>query len=260
MRAPRGLLMGGRGRRSRLSTGLALELAFAVSSAPVRLLAQPAMAEPAPSGVKLDAVAVRFSAPETGGPVSPRFVFERELAFEARLEALADPRWSKLDRFAEQHVRAALERHIGEVLLASLAIDPAPSLTEVERRVARTRQALIWSVGGDAALQAALEGELLGPADLARILSRRARASLYLDRMVRPQPEPPRTQLRALWRSGPTPFTGRPFKEIRESMIGWYLSERAGSDARAFYASARGRVALAWLRRPQYALPAASAR
>ena len=38
----------------------------------------------------VDRAVVRFDAPETGGIAHPRFVFERELAFEARLEALGD--------------------------------------------------------------------------------------------------------------------------------------------------------------------------
>ena len=41
--------------------------------------------------VLVDRAVVRFEAPETGGARRPRFVFERELSFEARLEALADP-------------------------------------------------------------------------------------------------------------------------------------------------------------------------
>ncbi len=41
--------------------------------------------------VLVDRAVVRFEAPETGGARRPRFVFERELAFEARLEALSDP-------------------------------------------------------------------------------------------------------------------------------------------------------------------------
>ena len=69
--------------------------------------AEPAPSEPTPAGaaasvepvrapagesVLLDRVAVRFTAPETGGIAKPQFIFERELAFEARLEALTDGR------------------------------------------------------------------------------------------------------------------------------------------------------------------------
>ena len=42
--------------------------------------------EPNPS---FDRTSVRFVSPETGGPAHPRFVLQRVLAFEARLEAMA---------------------------------------------------------------------------------------------------------------------------------------------------------------------------
>src|SRR5688500_7932602 len=49
--------------------------------------------------VLLDRAVVRYTAPETGGNRSPRFIYERVLAFQARLEALADP-----DRAADDAV------------------------------------------------------------------------------------------------------------------------------------------------------------
>ena len=57
----------------------ALAVAFGLA-----LAAGPLAAEP----VLVDRAVVRFEAPETGGARHPRFVFERELSFEARLEAL----------------------------------------------------------------------------------------------------------------------------------------------------------------------------
>jgi hypothetical protein len=95
--------------------------------------APPALAQPS-SPVLVDRAVVRFIAPETGGTRSPRFVFERVLAFEARLEALADPdRQQGTEAFRERHVRAALERHIAETLLASLRIEPEPKPEELVR-------------------------------------------------------------------------------------------------------------------------------
>ncbi|HEY3595246.1 MAG TPA: hypothetical protein VGL13_15275, partial [Polyangiaceae bacterium] len=71
---------------------------------------------------------VRFDAPESGGQAHPQFIFERELAFEARLEALADQGRADRSRpYIERHVRAALERHVAEELLAHLAMDPEPT-------------------------------------------------------------------------------------------------------------------------------------
>src|SRR5262245_63856048 len=39
----------------------------------------------------IDRAVVRFSASEAGGKERPYFIYERELAFEARLQALSDP-------------------------------------------------------------------------------------------------------------------------------------------------------------------------
>src|SRR3954465_5602327 len=76
--------------------------------------------------VLVDRAVVRFEAPETGGARRPRFVFERELSFEARLEALSDPDRASLGDapFRERHVTAALDRHIAETILGALRIEP----------------------------------------------------------------------------------------------------------------------------------------
>jgi hypothetical protein len=156
-------------------------------------LAPVARAEPAPvSGaqpvleVPLDRVAVRFTAPETGGIGKPQFIFERELAFEARLEALTDAgvRPTVETPYLERHVRAALERHMAEVLLQSLEVTPEPTPRDVELRIRSARLTLQQQLGGAAELDRASQAEGISPSEVSRLLSRRARASLYLDRMV----------------------------------------------------------------------------
>ena len=103
----------------------------------------------------IDRVVVRFYAPETGGAERPRFVSERRLAFEARLEALADQDRGAEGAYRERHVSAALERHISEVLLASLRIEPEPSEAVMTRQVELARKLMSDRVGGDEALAAA---------------------------------------------------------------------------------------------------------
>jgi len=106
--------------------------------------------------IVVDRVVVRFDAPEAGGPAHPQFILERELAFEARLEALADANRADRSRpYLDRHVRAALERHIAEELLAHLAMDPEPSATEIETRAKFARAVLEQRVGGGEALVAA---------------------------------------------------------------------------------------------------------
>src|SRR5689334_3205717 len=90
----------------------------------VGLFASPsARADTPDAPALLDRVVVRWTAPETGGVGKPQFIFQRELAFEARLESLADPE-PEPGSFHDRHVRAALDLHIGETLLASLPVTP----------------------------------------------------------------------------------------------------------------------------------------
>src|SRR5690606_10733992 len=109
-------------------------------------------------------VVVRFSVPETGGALSPHFLFERELAFEARLEALIDSTFQPSAEvpYRRHHLQAALERHIAETLLASLNIAPAPSAESVDAQIRAARVLLAEQVGGALALQMAASAEGIG--------------------------------------------------------------------------------------------------
>src|SRR3954454_20500024 len=97
--------------------------------------------------IVLDRTVVRFYAPETGGVEHPRFIYERRLAFEARVEALADQDRGSDAAYRERHVNAALERHISEVLLASLRIEPEPTEAIMARQVELARKLMADRVG-----------------------------------------------------------------------------------------------------------------
>lgn len=171
------------------------------------LLAGPARAEP----ITLDRVAVRFYAPETGGVERPRFITQRRLAFEARIEALADQSRSDDAAYRERHLSAALERHVSEVLLASLRIEPEPSEAVMSRQVELARKLLVDRVGGEDALLAAQRAEGVSAAELSSLLRRQARASLYLDRMVAPMLRPSDAELEAIQRSAPAALQNEAF-------------------------------------------------
>lgn len=209
---------------------------FSSWSAPVR-------AEPAP-GVLLDRVAARFTSPETGGITRPRFVFERELAFEARLEALQDAgyRVTLEAPYLDRHVRAALERHMAEVLLGSLEITPEPTEAELEARAGAARISLLQQVGGAAALEAARDAEGISPGELRDLLARRARASLYLDRMVATMLTPSDTELRIVHRTTRTPFSAQAYEDVAPLLRHWYIAQRLNVAVRAFYEGARSRI------------------
>lgn len=195
-------------------------------------------------GVLLDRVAARFTSPETGGIARPQFVFERELAFEARLEALGDASYRVTPDapYLGRHVRAALERHMAEVLLGNLEISPEPTPSEQAVRVESARAALVQQVGGPGALEAALRGEGLSRSELETLYARRARASLYLDRMVATMLTPSDAELRIVHRTTRTPFSAAPYEEIAPLLRHWYIAQRLNVAVRAFYEGARSRI------------------
>jgi hypothetical protein len=214
---------------------------------------RPAEATPAPAAAAsvaaqpIDRVVARFTAPETGGVNNPRFIFERELAFEARLEALADNGFHVTVEtpYLDRHVRSALERHMAETLLESLEITPEPSPRDLQVRMRSARLALVEQVGGEGALGELQRAEGLDPSELGTLLARRARASLYLDRMVATMLTPSDTELRIVHRTTRTPFSAQPYEAVAPLLARWYVAQRLNAAVRAFYEGARSRIKVA---------------
>ena len=203
-----------------------------------------AYAEP----VTVDRVLVRFHAPEIGGVERPRFIYERRLAFEARIEALSDrERMNDGQPYRERHVSAALERHISEVLLSSLRIEPEPSEAMLSRQVELARKLLSDRVGGDDALLQAQRAEGVSSAELSSLLRRQARASLYLDRMVAPMLRPSDAELEAIQRSAPAALQNEPFLRVRPLLLRWYVGRRLATAMASFFQEARSRVTITLL-------------
>ena len=198
----------------------------------------------------LDRVVVRWSAPETGGPGKPQFIFERELAFETRLEALSDPDPDP-GLYPDRHVRAALDRHIAETLLASLPVTPAPAPREIAARAEAARAILEQRVHGRDRLIAAAAAEGLSSDELDTLLRREAKASIYLDRMVAPMLEPSSVELRALHRSGTTPFKDEDFEKAQPALVRWYVGQKLSQAIDTFYLNARSRVTLVMIKKPR---------
>jgi len=194
--------------------------------------------------VALDRAVIRFVAPETGGVRQPRFVFERQLAFEARLEALSDPDHAATadQPYRERHVTAALDRHIAEAILATLHIEPEPTSAELEHQSELARRMLTDRAGGEEALDTARRAEGISERELSRMLLTKARASLYLDRMVTPMLQPSEAELRSVHRSTNTPFQGAPFETIRPALHRWYVSRKLNAALGSFFENARSRI------------------
>jgi hypothetical protein len=197
--------------------------------------------------VLLERAVVRFHAPETGGVQRPRFIYERTLAFEARIEALAAQDRSSDTPYRERHVSAALERHVSEVLLSSLRIEPEPTAALLERQVELARKVLSDRVGGEALLLEAQRAEGISNAELSKVLRRQARASLYLDRMVAPMLRPSDAELEAIQRSAPAALQNEPFARARPLLLRWYVSRRLSSAMASFFQEARSRVTISLL-------------
>jgi hypothetical protein len=210
----------------------------------------PALAQQVPTPV--DRVIARFTAPEIGGVRQPRYVFERELAFEARLEALADATFQPTpDRpYRELHVRSALERHVAETILESLQVLPSPSSEDLSVRVLATRMAMATRVGGGLALSAAARAEGLQPREVLRVVQRQARASLYLDRMVAPMLTPSDAELQVLHQSGRTPFSKDAYEVIEDELRRWYVARRLSEAVITYYEGARSRVVIRTIATP----------
>ena len=192
----------------------------------------------------VDRAVVRFVAPETGGARRPRFVFERELAFEARLEALSDPDRGALGDapYRDRHVSAALDRHIAETILATLRIEPEPTLGELEHQSELAHRMLGDRAGCEDALDDARRAEGISERELGRLLAQKARASLYLDRMVTPMLQPSEAELRSIHKSTSTPFSNAPFDTIRPALLRWYVSRRLNAALASFFENARSRI------------------
>ena len=198
----------------------------------------------------LDRVVVRWAAPETGGPAMPQFIFERELAFEARLESMTDPD-PEPGPYHDRHVRAALDRHIAETLLASLPVQPPPTPREVAVRAEAARGILEQRVHGRDRLIAAATIEGMSSDELDALLRREAKASLYLDRMVAPMLEPSSVELRALHRAGVTPFKDEDFGQAQPALVRWYIGQKLSQAIESYYLSARNRVTLVMIKKPR---------
>jgi hypothetical protein len=190
---------------------------------------------------------VRFWAPDTGGVGHPRFVYERVLAFEARLEALSDANAPNGEPYRERHVNDALERHVAETLLAALHIDPEPDEASLVRQIQAARARLLQRIGGENALNEAATAEGMGVRDVFEMLRRQARASLYLDRMVAPMLDPSVAELRNLHRTRQNPFRDLPFDQIEPGLRRWYIAQRLSAAVQSFYQNARSRITLSVL-------------
>jgi hypothetical protein len=200
--------------------------------------------------VPIDRVVVRFYSPETGGAAQPRFVAERTLAFEARLETMSEHPGGIGDNYDERSVRAALDQHIGEELLATLALKliagTSPDKRPTEASLASVQQllgaALFERMGGEGRVVEAAAAEHLARYEVDDMFRRQALAAWYVDRALTPILSPSEEQLREVLRTGANPYRGRPFDEVRAPLERWFVTERIRVAETSFLQGVRSRL------------------
>lgn len=215
-----------------------------------------------PPAEDLDRAVVRWHARGTSGQSAPRFITARELAFEARLEALA-AHTTKTAPYTNKDLRAALQRHISENMLASLPVDPKPTPKQVATYAEFARKHIVERIASEiegpaeaklayglAKMDEARRAEGISREELDALLRRRARASWYLDRMVAPMLRPSELDLREAHRRGETPFTQQPFDEVKDPIERWYVSARLQAALERYFTNVRSRVTVVVIGRP----------
>ncbi len=198
--------------------------------------------------VAVDRTVARYYAPETGDTAHPRFVLERMLAFEARLEVLSQGTGG--DAYGERDVRSALDHHIAEEMLALLGYklvadspaDKRPSASELDAVRQTITTATLEDLGGRATLDAAARAEGIDAVEVDSMLDRSAMAAWYLDRAVTPILHPTDDQLRDVYRTAEHPYRGRPFEVVRPQLGRWFVLERLRVAETGFLQAARSRL------------------
>jgi len=217
-------------------------LRLALSSLGVLLASSAANGADAPAPhASLDRVAVRYYAPETGGSARPRFVSERMLAFEARLDALAEQAPDSA-AYDDRFVRAALDRHIAEDMLSALAVQSGTALHDLDALAAEEKTELLERIGGPEPLRNAMATEGIDDAEVDSLLRRRVRAAWYIDRSIAPLLRPTDEQLREVFRTSAHPFKNQPFEAARPALARWFVEERLRAAETTFLQVARARI------------------
>lgn len=197
-----------------------------------------APAPPTPKRTLVDRVAVRYVTPETGGTTRPRFITERELAFAARLEALAE---RSSEPYAERFVRTAEEGWIAEDMLSELFVRRGSEPAELPRLVDEAWMELEERVGA-APLKEALGSEGISEDELRSFLRRRVRAAFYVDRVIVPVLSPREDELREAFRTALHPFRGARYEDKRVEFARWLAREKQRLAEIEFLQAARSRV------------------
>ena len=192
-------------------------------------------------GVVADVVSVRFFAPDIGGAAHARFVTRGQVSFEARLLALEEDPSGVIQ---PRHVRAAVDAHVAEEILAALPLEPPPDAATIAKTMELFRAGTLRRVGGAAALERAESLDGFSPAEFDAILRREARAAIWLDRSSSPFLTADEDKLREKYRTTSNPFRGRKFEDVRDDLARWLVIETFRAAEQSYLQTARSRLTI----------------
>ncbi|WP_156864971.1 hypothetical protein [Pajaroellobacter abortibovis] len=200
----------------------------------------------------VDQVAVRFYLPELGGVEKPRFITQRMLAFEARIQSLISRRKGAPEEgeVTDRSIQIALEVHLAEEIFSFLAEDiltREPALLKPMLQYVRT--IFYEQVGGIGPLLKMAEKEGLGESELGALIERRTRAFLYVNSaftdLLHPSEEDLNTLYRVIFSSlDPPSFDD----EVRRKLVHQFSQARFNQVALSFLQAAQFRLKLKWVR------------
>jgi hypothetical protein len=223
----------------RAATGVVFGLLVALADLPR------AWAEPEHRPTIVDRVVARWRLTVPGARGRTRAIFERELAFDARLDGLA----SGLEPGApigDRALRVALGRRVATELLDALPLDDPPPPRAIGERAELLRALLAARVGGEARLVSAMIEEGLGVAEVDTWLRRSARAAFVIEQTQGRSLEPTDDELRELASSerarGVRDDEARSLEALRAHVV----LRRLADALDAVYQRARPRLSIRW--------------
>jgi hypothetical protein len=195
----------------------------------------------------VDRVVLRYYAPETGGAARPRFITERMLAFETRLEAMSEDNRNVASNYPERYVRAAVARHVTEEILAALLVERDTDPPDLVALTQDARAAWIDRVGGLNAFDQAMVAESIDDSEVTTMLRRQMRAAYYIDRTFTRFLHPSEDELREVFRTSLHPYRNLAFDEAEKPLARWLLQEKLRVAEAAYLQSATTRIKMVFL-------------
>lgn len=195
----------------------------------------------ADEGVVVDRIAVRYTVPETGGALKPRFISERELRFWARIESTIDEGSAPPDFYA-RYARTALDRFIAEDMLASLLVERGVEPRDLPKAAVDAREELEARLPAQTHLPDLMKQDGISDSEFAAFMRRRVRATMYVDRVISPIMKPSEDEVFQAFRTMPSPFRALAYEDARTRFLRFYIQERFRSLSLDFVKSARARL------------------